>query len=192
MSNITSTVLSDGTQVYRLDGEFHREDGPARIFSNGTEHWFIHGKCHREDGPAIVIPNGTKMWKLNDEYHREDGPATINPYGENTWYVNGVKHRIDGPSSVEFDIDAVIFTWHLEGKRYYDLSEWLNDSPITDEQKAQILSNYEFLNEGDEYSDRYIIEDIEFDYWVSEVYLELSSSELDNLKEHYRLMMEDE
>lgn len=192
MNTIKHVTLSDGTQEYRLDGELHREDGPARIFSNGTEHWRLNGKLHREDGPAISMPDGAKMWYVNGLEHRIGGPAILHPNGENMWYVNGLQHRIDGPASIEYDIDAIMFTWYLDGEEY-DLADWLEKTPITDEQKTQIVLNYKFLEDGDEYSDRFIIEyGIDFDYWLSEVYLELTSSELNNLRDHYRIMNEDE
>ena len=60
-------VSSDGTKHWYLNGELHREDGPAIEDTNGTKHWFLNGKCHREDGPAIECADGTKHWFLNDK-----------------------------------------------------------------------------------------------------------------------------
>jgi antitoxin component YwqK of YwqJK toxin-antitoxin module len=42
-----------------LNGNFHREDGPAVTYyrANGTlfsESYFLYGKRHREDGPAYI------------------------------------------------------------------------------------------------------------------------------------------
>ena len=34
--------------------QYHREDGPARIFTTGEKEWWINGKLHREDGPAVI------------------------------------------------------------------------------------------------------------------------------------------
>jgi hypothetical protein len=36
-----------------------------RIGSNGTKSWFLNGDSHREDGPAIERYDGTKYWFLN-------------------------------------------------------------------------------------------------------------------------------
>ena len=47
------TEKEDGTIEWRLDGELHRENGPAVEKPNGTRVWFREGKQHREDGPAI-------------------------------------------------------------------------------------------------------------------------------------------
>ena len=42
---------------YNENNQYHREDGPARIFITGEKEWWIDGKLHREDGPAIIRPN---------------------------------------------------------------------------------------------------------------------------------------
>ena len=45
--------------TYKLNGEFHREDGPSEVIYNldGTLKALVYdikGKMHREDGPAFV------------------------------------------------------------------------------------------------------------------------------------------
>ena len=52
----------------------------VRVFDSGTKLWCLNGNLHREDGPAIEWGNGDKSWWLNGEKHREDGPSVIN-YG---------------------------------------------------------------------------------------------------------------
>ena len=42
-----------GNKIWYLDGQYHREDGPAVEMVDGTNKWFLDGKLHREDGPAI-------------------------------------------------------------------------------------------------------------------------------------------
>jgi len=62
----------NGVKEWLLDGEFHREDGPAIEWSDGTIQWYLNGKCHREDGPAWENPNGAKEWYLNgNQIHPE-------------------------------------------------------------------------------------------------------------------------
>ena len=56
---------SDGTKAWYLNGNLHREDGPAIEDSDGTKHWYLNGLRHREDGPAIEYSYGTKAWYLN-------------------------------------------------------------------------------------------------------------------------------
>jgi len=52
-------------KYWRLNGELHREDGPAIEYADGTKGWWLNGKYHREDGPAIEFADGGKGWRLN-------------------------------------------------------------------------------------------------------------------------------
>ena len=61
------TIDNYGNKRWMLNGEFHREDGPAVEQKNGTKAWLINGRYHREDGPAVECDNGTKEWYINDE-----------------------------------------------------------------------------------------------------------------------------
>jgi hypothetical protein len=81
-------ISKNGTQIWYLNGQYHREDGPAIIFPDGTQTWWLNDKRHREDGPAIIHPNGSQEWWLNGKRHREDGPAIIYPDGTQSWYLN--------------------------------------------------------------------------------------------------------
>jgi len=58
-------LLSDGTQVWYLDGVLHRTDGPAIVYAEGTEVWCLFGVRHRTDGPAVIRPDGTEVWIYN-------------------------------------------------------------------------------------------------------------------------------
>jgi hypothetical protein len=84
----TLKTYKDGTQTWWLNGEYHREDGPAIIRPDGTKRWYLNGKIHREDGPAAIYPDGTQEWFLNGEFHREDGPAYIGSDGSQYWFLN--------------------------------------------------------------------------------------------------------
>ena len=57
----------------------------------GTKRWWLNGQYHREDGPAVEYADGSKFWYLNDKRHREDGPAIEWTNGTKEWYLNG-KH----------------------------------------------------------------------------------------------------
>jgi hypothetical protein len=46
----------------------------CKTYPNGDKEWRLNGDLHREDGPAIECVNGTKVWCLNDE---EVDPETI-------------------------------------------------------------------------------------------------------------------
>ena len=82
-------VYDDRIEWYNLDGQYHREDGPAFEQPNGDKSWWINGQLHREDGPAIEYANGHKEWFLNGQNHREDGPAVERSNGDKYWYLNG-------------------------------------------------------------------------------------------------------
>jgi hypothetical protein len=58
-------VDSDGSRYWYLNGQYHREDGPALELDDGSRYWYLNGKRHREDGPAVEESNGTKYWYLN-------------------------------------------------------------------------------------------------------------------------------
>ena len=40
------------------------------VCDNGDRFWFLNGELHREDGPAVEYVSGTKHWYLNGERHR--------------------------------------------------------------------------------------------------------------------------
>ncbi len=65
MIEYTVKVYEDGGQDWFLNGNLHREDGPAVIWATGTQEWWLNGKRHREDGPAYIGANGTQEWFLN-------------------------------------------------------------------------------------------------------------------------------
>ena len=69
---------------------FHFENGRTmRLWNDTTQQWFLNGEPHREDGPAVIWADGTKSWYLNGKLHREDGPAVIRADGTKYWYLNG-------------------------------------------------------------------------------------------------------
>jgi hypothetical protein len=49
--------------MYIVDGEKHRQNGPAEIHPNGYEAWYWRGVLHRDKGPAVTYPDGkTEYW----------------------------------------------------------------------------------------------------------------------------------
>ena len=89
MIEYTVRVDANGTKRWYLNGQFHREDGPAIERPNGSKFWFLNGQRHREDGPAVEWSNGSKEWFLNGQLHREDGPAIEWSNGSKEWFLNG-------------------------------------------------------------------------------------------------------
>ena len=39
----------------------------VKIWDDGTKIWFLNGEYHREDGPAVVLYDGSEEWWLNGE-----------------------------------------------------------------------------------------------------------------------------
>ena len=106
---------TSGTKEWYLNGKPHREDGPAKEWSDGYKGWFINGKAHREDGPAEEYRDGTKRWAINGKNHRTDGPAIEKDNGESEWFINGERHREDGPAVIHADGSK---EWYLNGRRH--------------------------------------------------------------------------
>jgi len=129
----------DGSKYWLLNGNRHREDGPAIEYSDGGEEWWINNQLHREDGPAIMHSNGYKAWyrhgkklkefksqpkrldydgwteyRLNGKLHREDGPAIEYSNGGEEWWINDQLHREDGPAIVDGVTGGK--EWWLNGK----------------------------------------------------------------------------
>ena len=42
--------------------------------SYGTKRWYLNGNIHREDGPAVEYTDGTKSWYLKGEIIVSTGP----------------------------------------------------------------------------------------------------------------------
>jgi hypothetical protein len=62
---------------------------PTMTETDGYKEWHLNGELHREDGPALECPDGTNEWYINGELHREDGPAFVGSRGDNIWFLNG-------------------------------------------------------------------------------------------------------
>jgi hypothetical protein len=110
-------------QVLELKAEENRPANYTGIvkWADGYKAWFLNGECHREDGPAHEYPDGTKEWYLNGKYHRVDGPAIEYANGSKLWYLNGKPHREDGPAKEYASGDR---EWWLKGKSYPTVADW--------------------------------------------------------------------
>jgi len=83
-------VTDSKTEWYNLNGQRHREDGPAIELADGNKSWYINGQCHREDGPAIEYVNGTKSWYIKGER------LTETKFNQRTQPCNNKIVEIDG------------------------------------------------------------------------------------------------
>ena len=43
----------------------------VKVYNDGTKYWYLNGNLHREDGPAIEYPDGYKEWYLNGKEYTE-------------------------------------------------------------------------------------------------------------------------
>ena len=43
----------------------------VRVYDIGTKHWLLNGNLHREDGPAIEYASGKLGWFLNNKPYTE-------------------------------------------------------------------------------------------------------------------------
>ena len=119
-------VYPNGNKEWSLNGELHREDGPAFEWADGTTQWYLNGNLHREDGPAYEGADGTKEWYLNGELHREDGPAVEYADGTKYWYLNGkrmseAKHKKATSKTTcegkEVEVDGVTYVLKVKGEQ---------------------------------------------------------------------------
>jgi hypothetical protein len=80
-----------GDIKYTIEGQLHREYGPAMNLSNQCKLWVKNGRLHREyDLPAVEYANGSKEWHINGIRHRKNGPALEYTTGVTEWYIDGV------------------------------------------------------------------------------------------------------
>jgi hypothetical protein len=67
--NFTGCIeLPSGLKEWFLNGQLHRDGGPAFERYDGYSFWFKNGKLHRENGPAREWWDGTRQWYFNDHY----------------------------------------------------------------------------------------------------------------------------
>ena len=56
-----------------------------KVYANGSKEWNLNGDLHREDGPAIEHADGYKSWYLNNvKYTEEEHYNKLNPAKELT------------------------------------------------------------------------------------------------------------
>jgi hypothetical protein len=129
-----------------VDGQRHRDDGPAYISSH-EKIWYKKDKMHRDDGPAKETDHYL-MWLVDNKFHRTDGPAVIWADGKKLWYLNNLLHREDGPA---FE-DAGTKKWYRHGKLYRENGptiEYANGFEWRITTTANTLGNTEILHRLD-------------------------------------------
>ena len=95
MKTYAVTVDDEGTTMWRVNGKFHRENGPACEWAKGDKAWYLNGESHREDGPAWELANGKKYWYLKgvlmseESFHRRNKPLI-----DTQITINGVEYTL--------------------------------------------------------------------------------------------------
>ena len=56
---------------------------------DGTKVWYLNDQLHREDGPAVEYPDGSELWWFNDKFHRKDGHAIERTDGSKEYWYEG-------------------------------------------------------------------------------------------------------
>ena len=76
----TKIILWEGNEIENFgEGKY------SVVYANGIKCWYINGQLHREDGPAVVYASGDKEWYLNDiKYTEEDWASEIKKTNEPT------------------------------------------------------------------------------------------------------------
>jgi hypothetical protein len=108
-----------GEEYFNLNGELHRESGPASIGYSGQTgtlthiHYYKNGQPHRIGGPAMQDwwSNGVlehEAWYVEGKQHRDNNkPALIwmDTSGDfstlEQYFSQGRLHRTDGPAEIE-------------------------------------------------------------------------------------------
>ena len=76
-NTFTGVVKDKDVIAHYVNGELHRDNGPAVEWASGSKEWWFNGEYHRVDGPAMELANGRKEWLFHGKH-----------YGSNDAYTN--------------------------------------------------------------------------------------------------------
>ena len=93
----------------------------CEIDADGNKEWFLNGELHREDGPAIEFANGNKAWYLHGKYHREDGPAFEGTSGWHRWCLED--EEVEPETLVDLWLEREVFCWYDEANGTLNFAE---------------------------------------------------------------------
>jgi hypothetical protein len=113
--------MSDALKIFELYSEALNQEPQMTVDENGSKFWMINGQLHREDGPAIEFVSGSKMWYSKGRLHRIDAPAIIYANGHKEWYNRGRQHRLNGPAVEAINGEK---QWWVSGQQFYNISDW--------------------------------------------------------------------
>ena len=97
MRNQYKILAEKYNQVLEAD-----QEPTLRVGPDGTKSWRLNGKFHRLDGPAIECTDGTKAWFINGKEYSE------NEFNKEIWDRNPTRRNIlkraSGKAGIEMDI----------------------------------------------------------------------------------------
>ena len=85
-------ILNNFKKLGKVNLDETTEQPVMTVDKYGNKIWKLNGKFHRTDGPAYEDPDGRKSWWINGERHRTDGPAYEGLNGDKSWWINGIKY----------------------------------------------------------------------------------------------------
>lgn len=112
---------SDQQNIIKLYESSQQKEPVMTVDKYETKIWKLNGLYHRVDGPAIEYADGTKMWYQSDIIHRVGAPAIEWANGTKMWFQNGMCHCIDRPAIERADRTK---EWWLNGEPYDDMYKW--------------------------------------------------------------------
>ena len=160
---------------YWVDGELHREDGPAWIWPDGTFEWYKKGVLHNDFGPAVIDIDGTfEYWVDGNEVSLEDiqrkiylmykstPRMVIKKDGTKIWKLpGGTTHREDGPAVIYTDgaeewyqkgynhrLDGPACTWPDGTEYWYKNDQWHREGGPARTMPVGSSKDLEYWNSG--------------------------------------------
>jgi len=103
MKEYTVKVFEDGSKAWYLDGQRHREDGPAIEFSSGTRSWYLNGEKLTEEEHKRRIAGVT----MDDALAAGDGVILR----EQAERIAELEERISWLEATLDTVDAALNNW---------------------------------------------------------------------------------
>ena len=131
--------------IYYFDalGRRHNNHGPAINHKNRTKMWCVDGERHREVGPAFTTGFGlNEVWYYKGMVHRLNGPATTNSeLNTALYYIHNRQYTRQTYNKIIFRVKLAcnIFKKKLRNK----YTKKLQETNICDEKSLySIISSY--------------------------------------------------
>lgn len=107
------SVLADGTKEWRLHGELHREDGPARIRLNGDTEYWRHGKRNAGDPAKPVVVYHSNVGKRGAVLAQWVSASGADTLSVRLPIEDDYNHKFMMDAILEHDWNALEYLGHL-------------------------------------------------------------------------------